>query len=149
MGISNRYTLRMARQAQTSTAVLGALSIEPMTGYEIRQAISTVLGHFWHESFGQIYPCLADLEAAGQVRSTPATDRARPATRSPLPACAASGSSSASPPSPSPRATARCCASSSGVRCPRTTSTRSWRADEEAAHARLAGYAAIRAGIAR
>ena len=49
----------MARQAQTSTAVLGVLSIGSLTGYEIRQAISTVLGHFWHESFGQIYPCLA------------------------------------------------------------------------------------------
>jgi DNA-binding PadR family transcriptional regulator len=46
----------MARQAQTSTAVLGALSVEPMTGYEIRQVIADVLGHFWHESFGQIYP---------------------------------------------------------------------------------------------
>lgn len=61
----------MARQAQTASAVLGALSIEPMTGYEIRQAITTVLGHFWHESFGQIYPCLADLERAGLVSTTP------------------------------------------------------------------------------
>ncbi len=61
----------MARQAQTSTAVLGALSIEPLTGYEIRQVIATVLGHFWHESFGQIYPCLAELEAAGFVDTAP------------------------------------------------------------------------------
>ncbi|MBK9738670.1 MAG: PadR family transcriptional regulator [Actinobacteria bacterium] len=61
----------MARQAQTSTAVLGVLSIGSLTGYEIRQAISTVLGHFWHESFGQIYPCLADLEADGLVHATP------------------------------------------------------------------------------
>ena len=61
----------MARHAQTAAAVLGALSIEPMTGYEIRQAITSVLGHFWHESFGQIYPCLADLEEQGLVASTP------------------------------------------------------------------------------
>ena len=61
----------MARQAQTAAAVLGALSIEPMSGYEIRQAITTVLGHFWHESFGQIYPCLAELERDGLVSATP------------------------------------------------------------------------------
>jgi DNA-binding PadR family transcriptional regulator len=61
----------MARQAQTSTAVLGVLSIEPLTGYEIRQAITSVLGHFWHESFGQIYPCLAALTADGFVGATP------------------------------------------------------------------------------
>ena len=59
------------KTAQTAAAVLGALSIEPMTGYEIRQAITSVLGHFWHESFGQIYPCLADLEGQGPVASTP------------------------------------------------------------------------------
>jgi len=61
----------MARHAQSSTAILGVLSIGPATGYEIRQAISTVLGHFWHESFGQIYPCLAELEDDGLVRTTP------------------------------------------------------------------------------
>jgi DNA-binding PadR family transcriptional regulator len=61
----------MARQSQTSTAILGVLSIEPLTGYEIRQAIAAVLGHFWHESFGQIYPCLADLERDSLVRSHP------------------------------------------------------------------------------
>ena len=61
----------MARQAQTSTAILGALTIGPLTGYEIRQAITSVLGHFWHESFGQIYPCLAELAADGLVETTP------------------------------------------------------------------------------
>ncbi|WP_344211591.1 PadR family transcriptional regulator [Kribbella sancticallisti] len=43
-------------------AVLGALSIEPMTGYALRETIRDVLGHFWSESFGQIYPALAELE---------------------------------------------------------------------------------------
>ena len=66
----------MARQAQTATAVLGALSVESMTGYEIRQVIASVLGHFWHESFGQIYPCLTELETDGHVRSSPG-DRPR------------------------------------------------------------------------
>ena len=58
----------MARASQTETAVLGALSVMPMTGYALREAIQEVLGHFWSESFGQIYPALAELERQGQVR---------------------------------------------------------------------------------
>jgi DNA-binding PadR family transcriptional regulator len=58
----------MARSSQTDMAVLGALSIEPMTGYALREAVRDVLGHFWSESFGQIYPALADLERHGFVR---------------------------------------------------------------------------------
>ncbi len=55
----------MARTSQTELAVLGALSVEPMTGYALRAAITDTLGHFWHESFGQIYPTITALEAAG------------------------------------------------------------------------------------
>ncbi|MEZ0447053.1 PadR family transcriptional regulator [Cellulomonas sp. ICMP 17802] len=58
----------MSRRPQTEIAVLGALSIEPMTGYALRAAIISTLGHFWSESFGQIYPTLARLEADGDVR---------------------------------------------------------------------------------
>jgi DNA-binding PadR family transcriptional regulator len=58
----------MGRSNQTEAAVLGALSVEPMTGYAIREAIRDVLGHFWSESFGQIYPTLARLEREGHVR---------------------------------------------------------------------------------
>ena len=57
----------MARRSQTETAVLGALSVEPMTGYAVRAAITTTLGHFWSESFGQIYPTLDRLAADGLV----------------------------------------------------------------------------------
>nr|WP_276612491.1 PadR family transcriptional regulator [Kineococcus vitellinus] len=48
-------------------AVLGALSIEPMTGYRLRAEIVQTLGHFWHESFGQVYPALTALQADGLV----------------------------------------------------------------------------------
>lgn len=57
----------MARTRQTDTAVLGALSVMPMTGYAVREAIKGVLGHFWSESFGQIYPTLGELERQGYV----------------------------------------------------------------------------------
>jgi DNA-binding PadR family transcriptional regulator len=61
----------MTRTSQTDVAVLGALSIEPMSGYRIRRAIDEVFGHFWTESFGQIYPTLGRLEADGLVRPGP------------------------------------------------------------------------------
>ncbi|GAT69652.1 padR family transcriptional regulator [Planomonospora sphaerica] len=57
----------MARRSQTETAVLGALSMHPMTAYALREAIRDVLGHFWSESFGQIYPTLGALEQQGHV----------------------------------------------------------------------------------
>lgn len=57
----------MPRSTQTDLAVLAALSIEPMTGYALRDAIRTHLGAFWSESFGQIYPALARLRADGLV----------------------------------------------------------------------------------
>lgn len=57
----------MARERQTDLAVLGALSIAPMTGYALRVGIRDVLGQFWSESFGQIYPTLARLEDEGHV----------------------------------------------------------------------------------
>jgi DNA-binding PadR family transcriptional regulator len=39
-----------------------------MTGYALREAIRDVLGHFWSESFGQIYPTLAELERRRRVK---------------------------------------------------------------------------------
>jgi DNA-binding PadR family transcriptional regulator len=51
--------------------VLGALSIEAMSGYEIRRAIESSIGQFWRESFGQIYPTLRKLEQDGLVRQVP------------------------------------------------------------------------------
>lgn len=55
------------KRSQTELAVLGALSIAPMSGYRVRAEILSTVGHFWAESFGQIYPTLARLEAAGLV----------------------------------------------------------------------------------
>ena len=57
----------MKRRSQTELAVLGALSVEPMSGYAVRESIRDVLGHFWTESYGQIYPKLAELLEAGLV----------------------------------------------------------------------------------
>ncbi len=49
-------------------ALLGLLSLKPMCGYDLRRLIQYSIGHFWSESFGQIYPTLHALAAEGLVR---------------------------------------------------------------------------------
>ena len=51
----------------TAKALLGLLSIHPMSGYDVRQLIPWSIGHFWSESYGQIYPALKQMTAAGLV----------------------------------------------------------------------------------
>src|SRR5206468_7565147 len=57
-----------SRPRSTPYAVLGMLSLAPMSGYDIRKESEASIGHFWSESYGQIYPALRDLEAQGLVR---------------------------------------------------------------------------------
>jgi DNA-binding PadR family transcriptional regulator len=62
----------------TPFAILGLLSIEPMSGYDIRRNLEESLSHFWSESYGQIYPSLRRLEASGliaPVKQPPAGSR--------------------------------------------------------------------------
>jgi DNA-binding PadR family transcriptional regulator len=40
-----------------------------MTGYALREEIRQVLGHFWSESYGQIYPTLAELQRTGLIEA--------------------------------------------------------------------------------
>ena len=54
----------MARRSSSSKEVLlGLLAIQPMSGYDLGQNIRTSVGHFWNESYGQIYPNLKALAA--------------------------------------------------------------------------------------
>ncbi len=46
----------------------------PMNGYALREEIRDTLGHFWSESFGQIYPTLAELERRALVEREPTDD---------------------------------------------------------------------------
>jgi PadR family transcriptional regulator AphA len=48
-------------------AVLGLLSTQPSTGYELTQRFDVSLANAWHASHSQIYPELARLEEAGMV----------------------------------------------------------------------------------
>ncbi|MFQ5698059.1 MAG: PadR family transcriptional regulator [Myxococcota bacterium] len=53
----------MATANRTHFAVLGFLTLGPMSGYDIRKLVAQSTENFWSESFGQIYPALRRLEA--------------------------------------------------------------------------------------
>lgn len=46
-------------------AILGCLSLRPMSGYDVKKFVDGSISHVWHESYGQIYPALKRLEAEG------------------------------------------------------------------------------------
>lgn len=48
-------------------ALLGLLSIRPMSGYDIKDFIAKGLSHFWKESYGNIYPVLRRLAEEGLI----------------------------------------------------------------------------------
>jgi PadR family transcriptional regulator, regulatory protein AphA len=49
-----------------------------MSGYDIRQLIPWSIGQFWSESYGQIYPALKQMRAAGLVERKTERNRGRP-----------------------------------------------------------------------
>lgn len=59
---------------RTRFAVLSLLRLQPMSGYDLKKASEASIGHFWSESFGQIYPVLARLEREKLVRELPRRD---------------------------------------------------------------------------
>ena len=63
----------MARRRLTPYPLLGLLAEQPLSGYDLRRAIQATFGHFWAESYGQIYPELRRLAAAGVVEAVPET----------------------------------------------------------------------------
>lgn len=72
----------MARRISSSTqALLGLLTIEPMSGYDLGQNVRTSVGHIWNESYGQIYPNLKKLAAAGFVSSKTEKQKGKPDRR--------------------------------------------------------------------
>ena len=62
----------------TVEALLGVLSLRPMSGYEIRKLIEESIGNFWSESFGQIYPALRRMVADGLAEVEESAGEGRP-----------------------------------------------------------------------
>jgi PadR family transcriptional regulator AphA len=58
--------------------LLGLLTIGPMSGYDLGQAIRTSVGFFWNESYGQIYPNLKNLAAEGFVTAKTQRQKGKP-----------------------------------------------------------------------
>src|SRR5579859_2559184 len=59
----------MAKENKSRYAILGMLSTEPMSGYDIKKAIENSVANFWNESYGQIYPILKQLADMGLTTS--------------------------------------------------------------------------------
>ncbi len=60
--------------AQTDFIILGLLGVESdQSGYDIRKTIQGSVGYFWNESYGQIYPALKRLAAAGFITAQGST----------------------------------------------------------------------------
>jgi DNA-binding PadR family transcriptional regulator len=62
----------------TPYVILGFLAQgTPLSGYDIRKLIGLTVGHFWNESFGQLYPELQRLTKSGLVTAIVSTKRKR------------------------------------------------------------------------
>lgn len=57
------------KENTTKYTVLGMLSYEAMSGYDIKKYLNEVVNHVWNVSFGQIYPLLKIMENEKLVRS--------------------------------------------------------------------------------
>lgn len=55
----------MAIEKKSDCVILGLLSHEDLTGYEIKKRMDTALKYFWGASYGSIYPTLGDLVKRG------------------------------------------------------------------------------------
>ncbi len=72
----------MARRTSSSAqALLGLLTIEPMSGYDLGHVVRGSIGHIWSESYGQIYPNLKMLAHNGLVECKTEKHKGRPDRR--------------------------------------------------------------------
>lgn len=64
--------LEMEQLSATAYVILGLVSKEPRSGYEIKAVVDGSTRFFWAASYGQIYPELKRLAEAGLVQGTAA-----------------------------------------------------------------------------
>ncbi len=57
----------MARERKIDMVILGLLSHEDLTGYDIKKRIDGAISFFWKGSFGNIYPALKDMESGSLI----------------------------------------------------------------------------------
>jgi len=66
------------RSSSSMEVLLGLLAIQPMSGYDLGQTIRGSVGHFWNESYGQIYPNLKALARDGFVSAKTERQKSKP-----------------------------------------------------------------------
>ncbi len=57
----------MAKDKKIDMVILGLLSHEDLSGYDIKKRIDTGISFFWKGSFGNIYPALKEMEGQGFI----------------------------------------------------------------------------------
>lgn len=67
----------MATEKKIDCVILGLLSHEDLTGYEIKKRMDTSLRYFWGASYGSIYPALSDLVRRGLATKRDCADSNR------------------------------------------------------------------------
>ncbi|GGA93145.1 PadR family transcriptional regulator [Ornithinibacillus halotolerans] len=68
----------MAKLNHTKYAILGLLTTDCRTGYQMKRLIDTSLNHFWKISYGQIYPTLKQLVEDGLANVQETTQDGKP-----------------------------------------------------------------------
>lgn len=58
----------VAKSNQTQFAILGHLSLKPLSGYGLKKIIAQSTQHFWSESYGNLYPSLEKLIRAKLIK---------------------------------------------------------------------------------
>jgi len=61
---------KMSKENTTFYAILGLLTHEDMTGYDVKKRIDSSISNFWDAGYGQIYPTLKTLEKGEFVSKT-------------------------------------------------------------------------------
>jgi DNA-binding PadR family transcriptional regulator len=59
----------MGKESKSRYALLGMLSLAPLSGYDLKKLSEYSIGHFWNESYPQIYPMLKQLANEGLATS--------------------------------------------------------------------------------
>ena len=68
----------MSKENKSKYAVLGALSVSPGSGYDIKKMMERGTSYFWNESYGQIYPILKQLMEEGLATSRAEKQEGKP-----------------------------------------------------------------------
>lgn len=67
----------MANEKKMDQVLLGLLSHDSLTGYQIKKRIDSTLKYFWSASYGSIYPTLNTLVNDGMVTKFETTENGR------------------------------------------------------------------------